>query len=133
MPRPAYKEKLTDLEVLALFDAGNYSVDLATGLICGPRGKPLYVFYGNKTTNVRDGDAGTPWTRLYCQPKHRSITVSRIVWIVGNRMAVPSGFEIHHYDCDNKNNAFDNLYALSTKDHCKLHRLLADINDEVVF
>jgi hypothetical protein len=110
-----YTEKLTDLEIIQLFDAGLYHCDLETGQIWSDRTDcEVFRFHGSKKSHQN-------FIRLYHNNKVRCYPVSRIIWIVGNRRAIPDGFEVHHRDLDNQNDAFDNLYAISNLDHHKLH------------
>jgi len=131
MPRGNYTGKLTHLEIIELFHQGKYSCDLETGdVFSGKTGKKLFMFIGN--------DEGMLWTRLYASPKMRSLTVSHIIWIIGNQIAIPEGFQIHHRNVQNTDNRYENLFALFHLDHKKLHNnedLIArfDGDDEIPF
>lgn len=122
MPRATYRETLSDLEVLALFDAGRYQCDLEAGAILSKRGRAVHVTLGGNPKRYH-------YVRLYRgNSAHRMMPVAHVVWIVGNRVALPEGFEVHHRDTDCTNNRYLNLYALFKLDHQKLHDLNLIVN-----
>lgn len=128
MPHSRYNKKLTAKEIIKLFDNGFYTVDLFLGLLySGKTEEELFTYEGN--------DEGHLFVRLYKAPKMITTAVSRIIWIIGNRLAIPKDFEIHHKDLDVKNNCFNNLYALSKIDHKKLHNnnLILKQDEEIPF
>jgi hypothetical protein len=105
---------ITDAEVLELFRQGVYAVNLDDGTITNGGGKVLPTFLcGKSKINC---------VRLYSGKARRGISVSRVVWMVGCDMVVPEGFQIHHDDEIQDNDAFENLFALSKPDHLKKHR-----------
>lgn len=117
-----YPERLTDLEVIALFDP-------VTGLYYIGDNWQIYRREGRngskpntlvKPFNASDRST-TPWVRLYNKPKWRTIAVSRIVWMVSTGQPIPPGFEIHHKDTDDRNNARRNLICLHSSDHHFVH------------
>lgn len=55
----------------------------------------------------------------------------RDVW-EQNLCSVPSGFDIHHIDGDNKNNAIENLLMLPHSLHNKYHEIKNSINGNVI-
>lgn len=67
-----------------------------------------------------------PFIRLYSNGE-RHIALHRVIWIVGTGSPIPEGWEIHHWDEDVMNTAFDNLLCLHPNDHRKFHR---DVEDE---
>lgn len=40
---------------------------------------------------------------------------------------IAKGYEVHHIDCDHKNNRLDNLVVVAKHDHKVLHQMLDDI------
>jgi len=117
MPHKRYTTKLTDEEILELFqEGGSYTADIEEGIVYSNKtGQPLFTFMGSERSTA-------PYVRLYKNPAMRAIAVSRIIWIVATQRAIPEGFQIHHRDRDPENNCFENLLALSDLDHDKVHR-----------
>ena len=114
MPRKEYNKRLTNLDILELFENGSYWVDLNEGVVYSDQKKaPVYTYEGNAEGHL--------FTRLYSQPKHRSLPVTHVVWMFGTREALPAKWEIHHRDLDVQNNSFNNLVAVHPIDHRKLH------------
>lgn len=115
MPRPAYNARLSDEDIMQLVRDGKYHVDLEAGLVFSDRTRQeVFTYAGN--------EEGYLFIRLYDQPKHRTLPVSQVVWIVGTQSTIPKGWEVHHRDGNIKNNSFSNLYCLHPVDHRKLHR-----------
>lgn len=115
MPRPAYKERLTNEELIELFNQGKYYADLQTGLIYSEKTEcEVFTYNGSRTGNYR-------WIRIYDQPKHRTIAVAHIIWMVGSQCSIPKGWQIHHKDTNESNNCFSNLICLHPIDHQKVH------------
>lgn len=86
------------------------------------------VFKGDKElaqrVNIRNRcKHGDPRVDLWHEGKRRSCHVSALVWIANTGEGIPTGFEIHHRDEDPMNNDWDNLIAVHSLDHPKLHRL----------
>lgn len=116
MPRKSYNRKLTDLDVIRLFDTGKYKLDRDEWRILKKNGEPVFTYKGS-----RQGDYD--WCRLYEQPLHRAMAVHVIIWIVTNRAEVPKGWQVHHDDeCHTNNNPL-NLFCLHPSDHTKVHTL----------
>lgn len=114
MPRKEYNKRLTNLDILELFENGSYWVDLNEGVVYSQRIRAaVFVYEGNAEGHL--------FTRLYSQPKHRSLPVSHVVWMFGTRESLPAKWEIHHRDKDVQNNSFNNLVAVHPIDHRKLH------------
>lgn len=114
MPRKEYNKRLTNLDILELFENGSYWVDLSEGVVYSQRIRAaVFVYEGNAEGHL--------FTRLYSQPKHRSLPVSHVVWMFGTRESLPAKWEIHHRDKDVQNNSFNNLVAVHPIDHRKLH------------
>ena len=127
MPRGTYNQKLTDLEILELVDAGYYRVCLDTGRVfSGRTNKQVYTYAGAFVNTGYRKDKNYRWLRLFRSPKYRTLPRSHVIWIVGNRMAIPPGFEVHHDNENRRDDSFGNLYLLSRNDHAKLHRLRRD-------
>lgn len=123
-----YSRRLSDLDVIGLFDAGLYSADLDAGVVYNRRGREVASYVGN--------DEGHLFIRLYGHGGCRAVALHRVIWIVGARSSIPEGWEVHHYDLDTSNSAFVNLYCLHPVDHRKLHggRLILEADpDEVPF
>lgn len=135
MPPRQYPEKLTHLDILELFDNGHYILDLSSGnrpgIKSGKTGSYLYTF-----DNGRQRNPETPaykWVRLYKVPKYIAINLSHLVWILHTRSPIPPGFEIHHFDEDPSNNAFDNLLCCHPLDHKKYHNETQDQKNQTPF
>lgn len=51
------------------------------------------------------------------------IWMHRYVWESSNREAIPADYEIHHIDHDRSNNNPDNLIAMPSVEHKRLHKI----------
>lgn len=130
MPYSLYTETLSYEEIVELFEKGTYIADIEEGVIySGKTGDPLAL-------------SGTPHgymrIRLYKSPKMRDFIVANIIWMLGNEMPIPEGFAIHHRNKNVKDSRFRNLFALTHKDHGKLHAdedlvYGADPDDDIPF
>jgi hypothetical protein len=122
MPRVGVlREVMTPREVLAAIRAGLYAVDADTGSVTNRRGKPVAFVVK---------PSGRRFVRLYVRGKVKAIAVARLVWMSVAGRTIPKGFEIHHRDEDNSNDAWNNLICLHALDHLKVH---AATDDEVPF
>lgn len=124
--------KLAD--VLALLDAGTYTVNLETGEVIGPRG-PVTPHPFKRRGNGGHVDY---YVRLYTTTAAgvklvKSIALHRLVWMTATRSPIPDGFEIHHRDENPRNNAFRNLLCLHTLDHRKMHENEAAADEPIPF
>lgn len=126
MPRKEYNQRLTDEELIGLVASGKYSVDIDLGEVRGRNGQLLFTYCGSNRST-------TPYVRLYDQPKYRTLPVSRLVWIIATQSPIPQGFDIHHEDLDDKNNQFENLFALHTLDHSKKHNNKKPVDSSAPF
>ena len=124
MPHKYYPLSLTDEEILALFEKGQYQANLKTGEIYSKERDKLKI----RATRGREKEYLS--VRFYKAPKTKEISVGRLIWMLGTGSLIPEGFEIHHKDGNPQNNSFDNLYALHPIDHLKLHN--GDLLEEVV-
>lgn len=111
-----------------LLSGSTYQVDLEEGEVySGKTGKPLFRYYGEPTPpDLLDDSFKTesnlhPWVRIYVNGNYMPLPLSHVIWMTGNRRVVPRGFHIHHRNINPNDNRFINLYALSDKDHRKLH------------
>lgn len=111
---------LTIRRVLQLLRTDVYTIDPETGTVYAQDGGELATF----TTPRSD----RRFVRLYDGGRRMGIAVSRLVWMSQTGERVPAGFEIHHEDNDETNDAWSNLICLHKLDHRKKHRL-----DEVPF
>jgi hypothetical protein len=117
MPKGNYTTKFTHLEVIDLFDRGEYLIETEEkGIVSSKSGRPLFTFCNSQRS------AG-PWVRLYRSPKMITIPISHCVWLYRARIQIPKGFEIHHRNLDPTDNRWDNLFCLFRLDHSKLHSL----------
>ena len=146
MPPKRYNSRLTHEDIIWLFDTGRYHVCLESGTVSrtsfgkprkdGTRKEflcPIFTYAGGKHyLNKADHDHYR-FVRLYCSPKFIVIPVAHVVWIYGTRSAIPPKYEIHHYDLNPANNAFENLYCMHPDDHRKLHRRLSEELKDVPF
>ena len=114
MPHRYYPRNMPRDEVLELLRRGHYRVDLESGAIYGRRGR---LTKGNRPN--RSG--GRQIVKLYYERATATILTSHLVWMAGNDAILPPGHEVHHRDGDPRNDAFDNLFALTRVDHAKLH------------
>ena len=95
------------------------------GKVLRPRGE-RHFRYGDGTTTDKDG------YRLITAPDWWRGTLDRVyayehhvVWCEVNGLdRVPPNTVIHHIDCNHRNNAPDNLIAMTPKAHRYLHRTL---------
>lgn len=137
MPRAPLKARRTDErrvmnlpEVLALLDAGTYTVDIHTGTVEGPRGVVTpYPFKRRSSEHV------DYYVRLYTVDDAgaklvKSIALHRLVWMSATRSPIPDGFEIHHRNERPADCAFRNLLCLHPMDHRKFHE--GDEDDEPI-
>ena len=129
MPFHYYTKTLSYEEIVELFKNGTYVADLEAGVIySGKTGKPLSL----ETVN------GYYRVRLYKSPKIKHVMVANLIWVLGNEMPIPDKFKIHHRNKNLTDNRFCNLFALSNKDHTKLHAdedlvYGADPDDDIPF
>lgn len=128
MPRPEYKKRLSDDEVLELVRSGRYRVDLRRGRVFSElTGKRLHETRGGRCKRYR-------YVRLFdSNERTRMIPVAHMVWIVGNERPLPEGFEVHHWDRNPAHNWWTNVYALSLADHRKIKRRQEAEAEEVPF
>ena len=63
------------------------------------------------------------WRKFITISKNNRILESHYVWCSqpGNLPYIPTGFVIHHYDCNPDNNSPNNLVMLPSTDHRKIH------------
>lgn len=125
MPKRTYNGKLTNEEIIALFDQGAYKVNPEKGIISRRDGRKLYTFFGGKEGN---GDEAL-WCRLYSRGKMRSLPVAHCIWMYKTHRSIPDGFEVHHRNTDKQDNRWKNLFCLFSMDHRKLHLDNGDVED----
>jgi len=117
------REVMTPREVLRALRAGLYTVDRHTGAVTSKRG-PVAMW---------QKPSGRRFVRLYVRGKVKAIAVARLVWMSVADRVIPRGFEVHHDDEDNANDAWDNLLCLHRLDHRKKHRAVGGDEDEIPF
>ncbi|HYH64867.1 MAG TPA: HNH endonuclease [Urbifossiella sp.] len=118
MPRPL----LTPREVLQALRRKVYAVDLATGEVTR-RGRAVTPFVK---------PSGRRLVRVYYGGKVKAMLLARLVWMAGANRTIPKGFEVHHHDEENDNDAFRNLFCLHKLDHRKRHAAVAVVADDEV-
>lgn len=106
--------KLTDNDILRLLREQVYTVDLHKGVVYGQMGRPLAITMGGRQND-------RPYVKLYQGRKHRTILVSRLVWMAGARRPIPPGFQVHHRNQKRRDNRWGNLLCVHKLDHDKLH------------
>jgi len=52
----------------------------------------------------------------------RTTTLHRVVWLEHHNNKIPSGYVIHHINGNSLDNRIENLAAMPTADHTRLHR-----------
>lgn len=112
-----YPNVMTPDELLEILEEGRYHVCPQTGELI----KQIGV--GGRVITPAYDKSGRAFVRLYANNKRKTIFLNRLVWMSVTKSVIPEGFEIHHWDSNHANNAFDNLYCLHKMDHDKVHRL----------
>lgn len=121
MPKKYYCERLTDKDLIKLFNNGAYYCDFDHGFIYSAKTKEkLYTFTNQQNTHL--------WTRFYSYPKMRAISIAACIWIIGTQCSIPKNFLVHHIDENPLNNAFSNLLCIHENDHKKVHLVSYQIN-----
>lgn len=110
-----FPKRLSNQEIVELLREGKYLVCLETGTITNKQGKQLTPYVGNED--------GYLFVRIYKSPGRRTLPVAWVVWMAGNDMALPEGFEVHHVNRVVHDNSFNNLLGLSVIDHQKVHKV----------
>jgi plasmid replication initiation protein len=113
MANKQYPETLTNEEILKLSARGQYIADLESGVILTKQGHYKKPYIG--------GEGNALYTKLKHQGKYKTISVHRLIWMVGTGHTIPESWEVHHRDENNRNNCFTNLICLHPIDHKKLH------------
>lgn len=108
-------KQVSKQEVLDWLQEGAFTI--SDGEVYTRAGRRL-VQRENKRRGCDHGDARVD---LKYGGKRRSINVSHLVWMWNTKTVIPDGFEIHHNDEDPTNNNWDNLIAVHSMDHLKLH------------
>jgi hypothetical protein len=120
MPKQSYNKKLTNEDVIRLFNEGVYYADLDSGEVFSARTLlPIFSYTGKC-------DGKYLFVRLFESPKQRVIAISHIIWMVGSQCVIPTGWEVHHRDRNPLNNAFENLICFHPIDHRKIHDALLE-------
>lgn len=126
------RESIPDAEILEMLETGLIKVDLNTGVVA--KGDKVL----QPTIVGTDGKNGTRKRIEICNKgRKRSILLAKLIYMAGNKMIVPTGFEVHHIDKDRYGDRFSNLIMLTHSDHRKMHSVqpdeLPDLPDGVPF
>lgn len=120
------RPSIPDADLLEMLETGLLQVDLNTGVVT-KEGRIL------KPTIVgTDGKNGTRKRIEICnRGRKRSIVLAKLIYMAGNKMIVPTGFEVHHIDEDRYGDRFSNLIMLTHSDHRKMHSVQPDVLPEL--
>lgn len=66
---------------------------------------------------------------LRYQSNRRTITRSRLIWMIVNKQEIGDGYELHHKDENRLNDAYSNLEKMSREAHAFIHYTANDDNE----